>query len=448
MNETKRLKKRNIVAYGLGNCGWNLINFISNFGMLFMTDYMGMNAGIVAGLIAVSKVLDGITDILAGTIIDRTTSKFGKARVWVLRMAPFMVAASVLFFFNPTGASDVVKYLYFFIFYTLYNDVFYTMYFVADNTMTLSMTDNSQERVYLSMMMQLGNVVSSMVVSASYLSLINKFGGGVTGWRIVSIIYAAIFFVLQMIFVFFTKEMPVADDEKQKSSKSVWRDLLNNIKFLLKNRFFVMQFIIYLLYTCGTILFGTVVPYYCMRVLGDVDNSRGTQTWLVLVCSGVIIGLMFAPSLMKKMGMYKCNLYTRIATCVVYAGVIVGVYSNNYSMILIFELLFFVCQGPYLGTLGALVGKICEYSKKKDGINVEATVSSCNTMGNKIGAAAGTALVGLLLSIVHYDGTLAVQPDNVLGMITAIFAFAPLVFQIVIGILLSMMDVEKAIEKL
>ncbi len=446
MGEQRRLTKGNIAAYGCGNLGYNFINFLSNFGMLFMTDYLGMNAGIVAGLIAVSKVLDGISDILAGTIIDRTKSKMGKARVWILRMSPLMVAVSILFFFNPTEAPEVVTYIYFFIAYTLFNDVFYTMYYVANSSMILYMTNHTQERVYLSIMSQFGNVVSGALVTGTYLILIGKFGGGIHGWRMVSIIYGAIFLILQLIYIFSVKEMPHM--EKNDSSNSVWADLVRNIKYLLRNKYFIMQFLIFFFYTCGIILFATVIPYYCMRVLGDIDNSRGTQTWLSLLCSGIVLGLMFAPILMKKLGMYKCNLYTRIASCLVYVGVIVGVYTNNYPLILVFEAIFFLLQGPYLGTNGALIGKICEYTKLKDGVNVEATVSSCNSMGSKIGNAFGVAIVGWLLGVVHYDGTMLVQPDNVLNMITGIFAFAPIIFQVIILILLAMMNVEKAVEKL
>ena len=446
MEPVKRLTKRNILSYGCGNLGWNFVNFLTNFGMLFMTDYMGMNAGIIASLIAVSKVLDGFTDVLAGTIIDRTKSKLGKARVWVLRMAPLMAAAAILFFANPAGASDAVKYVWFFISYTLYNDVFYTLYYVADNTMMLTMTDNSQERVSLSIVQQMGNVLSSVFISASYLLMINHFGGGVAGWRIVSGIYAVIFVLLQIVFVSGTKEMPSAMVEGA-SEQGVWKDLIANISNLLKNKYFVIQFAIFLLYTGSTILYGTIVPYYCMRVLGDADNSRGTQTLLTLCASGVVLGLFFAPLLIKKLGIYKSNLYTRILTCFVYLGVLYGVYSGRFTVILIFELLFFICQGPYLGALGALIGKIAEYSQIKNKADITATISSCNTMGTKIGAALGSALVGALLSTVSYDGTLAVQPPEVLSMITSIFALVPLIAQIVITILLAFLNVEKAIEK-
>ena len=202
------------------------------------------------------------------------------------------------------------------------------------------------------------------------------------------------------------------------------------------------------LYTCSVALLGAIIPYYCMRVLGDVDNSAGTQTWLTLAGSGIIFGLVLAPMLIKKLGMYRSNLYTRILTCVVYLGVFVGVWMNNYTIILIFELLAYAFQGPYTGSIAALTGKICEYTKLKYGVDVEATVSSCNSMGTKIGNALGVALVGWMMAAVHYDGTLAVQPQNVLNMITFIFAVTPFIFQVLITICLSFMNVEKDVQKL
>ena len=445
MEQQKRLRGGNVAAFGVGNLGYNFINFISNFGMLFMTDCMGMNAGIVAMLIAVSKVLDGVTDVLAGTIIDRTQHRFGKARVWIIRMAPLMALTMVAFFFNPTGAPDAVRYVYFFISYTLFNDVFYTLYYVANSTMMLYMTDHNQERVTLSIMSMLGNVLSSVLVTGTYLVLIAKFGGGVQGWRTVAVIYSAMFFAFQLVYFFGTREMPHHDAPKE---ASVWRDLIRNFRYLLRNRYFILQFLVMFLYTCSTVLLGTVIPYYCMRVLGDMDNSAGTQTWLVLAGMGIVLGLLLAPALIKKFGMYKANLYTRIACCVSYVGVFFGVYGHNYTVTLIFELIFYALQGPYCGSIAALTGKICEYSKRKDDVDVEATVSSCNSMGTKIGNALGVAVVGWLLAAVHYDGTLAVQPQAVLNMITGIFAIVPFVFQIIITVLLAGMDVEKAMDDL
>ena len=191
-----------------------------------------------------------------------------------------------------------------------------------------------------------------------------------------------------------------------------------------------------------------VLPYYCIRVLGDVDNLAGTQTWLGLAGTGTILGLVFSPLLLKKIGLYKTNLFTRILVCVCYIPVIIGTMNGSFTMILIGQVLFYIFQGPYLGTTGVLLGEICEYSRLKKGVFLEATVSSCNSFGTKVGNAIGVACVGWLLGMVNYDGTLAVQPQESLNMISFIFAFFPLICQILIAVLLAFLDVEKTNKKL
>ena len=449
LKKDRTLSRWSIFSYGIGGGGVKFGTLIVDYAMLFMTDYIGLDATIVAMLIAISKVLDAVTDIIAGTIIDRTRHKMGKARIWILRMIPLMALANIAMFFIPTQTSDVVQYIYFFITYTLFSDVFYTMHAVAHSTMVLYATGRSNERAFLSIGNFAGTTLLGIIVTASYLNIIAAFGGGVQGWRALAIIFSIVFAVTQLIYVFSVKEQPdIAVQTEEKKQTSMWSDLVVNIKYLLHNRYFLLQLGVMLLYTISFGALTTIVPYYCLRVLGDVNNAAGTQTTLGLVASGVVVGLLFSAVFLKKFGLYKSNLYTRLLVCVGYIPVIIGALNNNFTLILIGELLFYVFQGPYLGSVGVLLGEICEYSKLKFKVSLEATVSSCNSFGTKVGNALGVALVGWMLGAVNYDGTLAVQPQSSIDMINFIFVVLPIVCQIIIAVLLAFMDVEKANKKL
>lgn len=84
MNEKKYLKWYNKVGYGSGDIAGNVVYaFLTSFVMIYLTDTVGLNAGIVGTLIAISKVFDGITDLFFGAMIDKTKSKMGKARPWM-----------------------------------------------------------------------------------------------------------------------------------------------------------------------------------------------------------------------------------------------------------------------------------------------------------------------------------------------------------------------------
>lgn len=127
MEEKTYLKWYNKVGYGTGDIAGNVVYaFLSSFVMIYLTNTVGLNAGIVGTLIAVSKLFDGVTDIFFGTMIDRTKSRMGKARPWMFY--GFFGCAVTLFavFAIPTSLGKTAQYAWFFIAYTLLNAVFYT----------------------------------------------------------------------------------------------------------------------------------------------------------------------------------------------------------------------------------------------------------------------------------------------------------------------------------
>lgn len=125
--ERRYLKWYNKVGYGSGDVAGNVVYaFLSSFVMIYLTDTVGLNPGIVGTLIAVSKLFDGLTDIFFGSMIDKTHSKLGKARPWMLYGYIGCAITLVGIFAIPMGMSEFAKYAWFFICYSLLNAVFYT----------------------------------------------------------------------------------------------------------------------------------------------------------------------------------------------------------------------------------------------------------------------------------------------------------------------------------
>lgn len=127
MEDKKYLKWYNKVGYGSGDIAGNVVYaFLSAFVMIYLTNYVGLNAGVVGTLIAASKLLDGVTDVFFGTMIDRTKSKMGKARPWMLYGYIGCAVTLVAIFAIPESWGANAQYAWFFIAYTLLNAVFYT----------------------------------------------------------------------------------------------------------------------------------------------------------------------------------------------------------------------------------------------------------------------------------------------------------------------------------
>ncbi len=125
MEEKKYLKWYNKVGYGSGDIAGNVVYaFLSAFVMVYLTTVIGMDAGIVGSLIALSKLMDGVTDVFFGTMIDKTKTKMGKAKPWMLYGYIGCAITLAAIFAIPVNIGPKAQYAWFFIAYTLLNAVF------------------------------------------------------------------------------------------------------------------------------------------------------------------------------------------------------------------------------------------------------------------------------------------------------------------------------------
>ena len=183
--------------------------------MIYLTDTAGLNAGIVGTLMMVSKIFDGFTDVIFGSLIDKTKTKLGKARPWML--FPYIGCSVMLaaIFAIPTTWGDVAKYAYFFITYTLLNAVFYTANNIAYSALTALITKNGNERVQMGSIRFIFAFGTSLLIQSITVKAVNWCGGGVEGWRNIAIIYAIIGLIVNTISVFSVKELPEEELENE-----------------------------------------------------------------------------------------------------------------------------------------------------------------------------------------------------------------------------------------
>ena len=176
--EKEYLKWYNKIGYGSGDIAGNVVYaLLSAFVMIFLTDTVGMNAGIVGTLIAVSKLFDGVSDIFFGSLIDKTNTKMGKARPWMLYGYFGCAVCLVAIFCIPADISATAQYAWFFIAYTLLNAGFYTANNIAYSALTALVTKNNHERV------QMGSIRFMFAFGTSMLIQTITVGTGRLLWR-------------------------------------------------------------------------------------------------------------------------------------------------------------------------------------------------------------------------------------------------------------------------
>lgn len=145
---------------------------MSAFLVFYYTDYAGVNAAAVGTIMLVSRVFDGVSDIIMGMIVDRTKSKYGKARVWILRICVPFALAGVLLFSVPTSLGTTAKLVYVFITYNLVSTVIYTAINVPYSSLNALMTQDPYERSVLSIFRNLLATAGTLIINMVTLPLV------------------------------------------------------------------------------------------------------------------------------------------------------------------------------------------------------------------------------------------------------------------------------------
>ena len=445
MEQKKYLKWYSKIGYGSGDIAGNVVYaFLTFFIMIYLTDTIGLNPGIVGTLMAVAKIFDGISDVLFGSLIDKTKTKMGKARPWML--FPYLGCGVCLYavFAIPASWGKVAQYAFFFIFYVMLNAVFYTANNIAYSALTALVTKNEGERVQLGSLRFVFAFTTSTIIQAVTFDLVEYFGNTAEAWRIVALIYVVIGIISNTVAVLSMKELPEDENETKKENVAPAEkySLRQSAGLLIKNKFYLLILGVYLLTQLYTAFTG-VGTYYMTYVLGDADLMGRFATALNVP---MIIGLLLVPVLVAKLGgMYKLNYRGYALATIARILVIVAAYLGNVTMMLVFTAIASLGMCPLQGDLNAVIASASDYTYLTTGKRIDGTMYSCTSLGVKIGGGLGTAISGWLLAAAGFiEGGVAVQPDSVLSMLNVMYLWLPAIFCALVTFLLTKLNVEKA----
>ncbi|MFR2648722.1 MAG: MFS transporter, partial [Blautia coccoides] len=373
MNEFIKVPVSEKLAYCFGDPALTLMYTMTTTLLIyFYTNVVGISAGAVGMIMLLSRVFDGFSDVLMGTIIDRTHSKYGKARIWILRLAiPYALAAVLLFTMPPMG--DMGKIIYAFVTYNIMNTVVYTAISQPFHALGSLMSRDRRERDVICNIRMVLSITASMIITAFTLPLINKVAKLIDNqqmaWILVTAGYAIVsVFVLINTYCTCTERVQAADaNKKEKENTPFW----TAFKVTVTNRYFIIALGLMIFYTAYQIIIGTDLTYYCQYVLNDVD--------LVMPLSAAekistIIGIAMLPKLLPKYG--KRNL--------ICAGCILGIAGQLLFLLNITSVPLGVATcimrgfgiAPFYGVQYSLPSDAIEYGHWKTGIRVEGLMFS------------------------------------------------------------------------
>lgn len=445
MGEKRYLKWYNKLGYGSGDLAGNMVYaFLSSFVMLYLTNTVGLNPGIIGTLIMVSKLFDGVSDIFFGTMIDKTKSKLGKARPWMLYAYIGCAVTLVANFAIPASLGRTAQYAWFFIAYTMLNAVFFTANNIAYASLVTFCTRNSKERVEMGSFRFIFAFSTSLIIQSVTVQFVRALGNGASAWKTVAIIYAVIGLIVNTISVFSIKELPEEELAKDKDQEEKY-SLIEVAKLLVSNKYYLM--------ICGTYVCQQIYTamlnmgiYYMIYILKNED-LYSVFSWAINI--PVIIAMCITPMLVERMkGLYRMNLAGYILGTAGRVGVIIAGYMGSVPLMIVFTAVAALGMAPWQGDMGAVVASCSEYTWLTKGKHIDGTMYSCTSFGTKIGGGIGVALCGWLLDISGFVKTSAVQPTSCINMLHVMYLWIPMLLSLCITFIMSRMNVEGANEKL
>ena len=444
--EKKYLKWYHKVGYGSGDVAGNCVYaLLTAFMMIYLTDTVGLSMGIVSTLIAVSKIFDGVSDFFFGRMIDKTKTKMGKARPWMLWPYIGCAVCLVACFAIPTSWSEISQYVFFFIAYTLLNAVFFTANNIAYASLTALITKNTNERVQLGSFRFIFAFGTKIFIEAVTIFAVKWLGGGAIGWRNIAIIYAIIGLIVNTISVFSVKELPEADEGMEEERKEEHKlTFLQSFKILLKNKYYLVICATYILTQIYASLIG-IGTYYTKYILGNKDIF---STISLAINITMVVALIVLPMVIEKMrGMYKLNMIGYIIAAVGRVGVMLAGYAGNVPLMLVFTAVSTLGIAPLQGNMNALIASCSEYTTLTTGHRLDGMMYSCSSLGIKIGGAFGTAICGWLLDATGFVENVT-QNAATTGMLQFLYLWAPIIICVLVFGLLYFLKVENANKKL
>lgn len=408
-------------SYGCGDFGCNIIyTAMSAFLLFYYTDYANVSAMAVGTIMMISRIFDGVSDIIMGVIVDRTRSKYGKARPWILRMCIPFAVSGILLFSVPASWASTPKLVYVFITYNLVSTVIYTAINVPYSALNALMTQDPYERSVLSIFRNLLATAGTLTINTFTLPLVEYFGNNAAAWTKTFVVFGFVAIAVFLCTFFGTKErVRAVENEGEVQTEDV--PFVTGIKALFQNKYWIMMTgmlaLFFLMYSVN----GGATVYYAKDILGDknlVSTINGIFN-IVQIC-----GMFFIAMLVKKFG--KRNVFALGLVLDIIGMLVLNFSGGSMAIIVVSSVIRGIGNACGGATMWAMVSDTIDYGEWKTGYRTEGLVNSACSFGYKIGNGIGSALLGLILEIGGYVGTAAVQTESALTSIKVCFVWIPI----------------------
>ncbi len=427
LTEEQTMQKLSVVekvGYGLGDTATNLVwRTLMVFLPIFYTDVFGISAAAVGTLLLVCRFWDGITDFIMGLIADRTETRWGKFRPWVLWMAlPFGIM-TVLTFTTP-DLSMTGKLIYAYVTYSGLIVVF-TASNVPYSALMGVMSPDPDDRTSLSSYRFFFAFLGGLITQGLNIYLVEFFGHGnqMRGYKDTMILFAALSVVFFLITFFTTKE-------RVKPPKNQHSSLKRDLADLVRNQPWVILFFLGIFFVTMTTLKQGATMYYFKYYVGTVH----------LATSFMIVGLLAAmlgaalterlTRLLGRLGTMKASLLLAFLS----STLLFFVKPTGIAAIFTLSTLTEFSTGPIVTLFFAMLADSADYSEWKTNRRATGLVFSAGTLSLKFGTGIAGALIGWVLTVFGYAANVSQSAHTLLGIRLLMGIFPAVVALLALGV--------------
>ncbi len=448
MSKTKRYELSQVsrMGYGVGELGTSIISFtVGSFLTMYLVDNQIATAAFIGTMMLVSRILDGISDLIMGTLIDHTYTKWGKARPWIL-VGAIPTAVSLIMMFNvPQGMSQTATNTYITIAYILSTVVFGTAASVSRQVLVTKATRQPVTRASMMNWRAFFATSAQLIVAGFTASFVATLGGGTKGYGLMSIMYAILAGVSMMCTFFTVKELEV-EDKPETGDSGKKKSSLNkeNLKYLFCNKYVIPLIICFILNWLGLSVNSNSGAYYARDVLGSIQLMR-LITWSRIIPGLIVMFIGVVPIFVTKFGKQKTLITGAIIA--ITGCLIIWFFPTSLLMIFVGNIFKGASLGFLNGTLLSTAADVAEYVDYKNNISIAGMTNSVASFGQKLGQGFASAIVAWALALGGYDATRLAQgiaqSDSAIKAIEVCFNLIPLLCFAIILLFGICMDVDK-----
>ena len=432
------------IGYGFGDMASSM--FWKLFGaylMIFYTDVFGLPAAVVGTMFLITRIWDSAFDPIVGVVADRTHSRWGKFRPYLLWLAvPFGIIGVLTFVtpdWSPTG-----KLVYAYVTYSLMMMI-YSAINVPYASLLGVMSPNPKERNTLSTYRMTFAYIGSFIALLLFMPLVNFFSGNSkdlgdqqTGWTMAVVVIAILCIILFFGCFAWTKERVKPIKEAQNPLKEDLKDLFKNKPWWILLGAGVAALVF------NSIRDGATVYYFKYFVVEE-DYATVSFFGMSFVLSGLylalgqaanIIGVIAAAPVSNRIGKRNTYMWAMIIATVL-SVIFYWFDKEDLIWMFVFQALISICAGSIFPLLWSMYADCADYSELKTGNRATGLIFSSSSMSQKFGWAIGTAITGWLLGFFGFQAN-AVQSEEAISGIKMFLSFLPAVGTILSVVFISM----------